>query len=39
EREEGRLNVLFKKPILPRPEEVHNNPRARSAKMRVGERT
>jgi 16S rRNA (cytosine1402-N4)-methyltransferase len=39
EREEGRLKVRFKKPLLPRSEEVHANPRARSAKMRVGERT
>lgn len=32
------LNVLTKKPIEASPEEVHRNPRARSAKLRVAER-
>ena len=32
------LRVLTKKPILPRPEEILGNPRARSAKMRAAER-
>lgn len=33
-----RLCVLTKKPIVPKPEEIKRNPRARSAKMRVAER-
>ena len=33
-----RLKVLTKKPIVPSQEEIRKNPRARSAKMRVGER-
>lgn len=32
------LRVLTKKPVLPTPEEVARNPRARSAKLRVAER-
>lgn len=32
------LRVLTKKPIIPTPEEVARNPRARSAKLRVAER-
>jgi 16S rRNA (cytosine1402-N4)-methyltransferase len=34
-----RLRILTKKPLLPSPEECHMNHRARSAKMRVAERT
>jgi len=37
-REDERLLVLTKKPICPSAEEVKENPRARSAKMRVAER-
>jgi len=33
-----RIKVLTKKPITPSEEEIKKNPRARSAKMRVGER-
>ncbi|PMP97863.1 MAG: 16S rRNA (cytosine(1402)-N(4))-methyltransferase [Thermodesulfobacterium geofontis] len=33
-----RIKVLTKKPITPSEEEIKRNPRARSAKMRVGER-
>ncbi|MBW4519777.1 MAG: 16S rRNA (cytosine(1402)-N(4))-methyltransferase RsmH [Scytolyngbya sp. HA4215-MV1] len=32
------LKVLTKKPILPHAEEIENNPRARSAKLRIAER-
>ncbi|HEU67747.1 MAG TPA: 16S rRNA (cytosine(1402)-N(4))-methyltransferase RsmH [Candidatus Acetothermia bacterium] len=32
----GRLEVLAKKPIVPREEEIARNPRARSAKLRAG---
>ena len=32
---EGLARVLTKKPIVPSPEEIKNNPRARSAKLRV----
>ena len=35
----GKLKVLTRKIILPGPEEIEINPRARSAKLRVGERT
>ena len=38
ERSDGVLNVLTKKPIVPTEEEVHHNPRARSAKLRAAER-
>lgn len=37
-RQDMRLNVLTKKPIVARDEERQQNPRARSAKMRVAER-
>jgi len=37
-RHEARLKILTKKPVGPSEEEVKNNPRARSAKMRVAER-
>jgi 16S rRNA (cytosine1402-N4)-methyltransferase len=37
-KEDPRLLVLTKKPIVPSLEEVRRNPRARSAKMRVAER-
>jgi 16S rRNA (cytosine1402-N4)-methyltransferase len=32
------LKVITKRPLSPRPEELENNPRARSAKLRVAER-
>jgi 16S rRNA (cytosine1402-N4)-methyltransferase len=32
------LQVITKKPLLPGPEEIKNNPRARSAKLRVAEK-
>ena len=35
---EGRFRLLTKKPIVPREEEIRENPRARSAKMRVAEK-
>jgi 16S rRNA (cytosine1402-N4)-methyltransferase len=35
---EGQLRILTKKVIQPREEEIRNNPRARSAKMRVAEK-
>jgi 16S rRNA (cytosine1402-N4)-methyltransferase len=35
---EGAFRLLTKKPIVPREEEIRENPRARSAKMRVAER-
>jgi len=37
-KDDHRLKVLTKKPILPAPEEVLSNPRARSAKLRAAER-
>ena len=37
-RESPEFEPLFKKPVVPRPEEVVQNPRARSAKLRVGVR-
>ncbi len=37
-REDERWNVLTKKPLRPTPEEVQNNPRSRSAKLRIAER-
>jgi len=37
-RSDERLEVLTKKPIRPTDEEVHANPRSRSAKLRVAER-
>ncbi|HET6318131.1 MAG TPA: 16S rRNA (cytosine(1402)-N(4))-methyltransferase RsmH, partial [Chloroflexota bacterium] len=35
----GRATILTRKPILPTDDEVSRNPRARSAKLRVAERT
>ena len=32
------LQAITKKPLLPSPEEIKNNPRARSAKLRVAEK-
>jgi 16S rRNA (cytosine1402-N4)-methyltransferase len=37
-RDDDRLEVLTKKPIVPSPDEVARNPRARSAKLRAAER-
>ncbi len=37
-RGDERLNVLTKKPLLPSDQEMANNPRARSAKMRAAQR-
>lgn len=36
---DSRLNPLTKKPVRPGPEEIEQNPRSRSAKLRVAERT
>ncbi len=36
--EKTRLRVLTKKPVVPSPEEITRNPRARSAKLRAAER-
>ncbi|MBN1588911.1 MAG: 16S rRNA (cytosine(1402)-N(4))-methyltransferase RsmH [Pirellulales bacterium] len=38
-RNDDRMKALTKKPIRPTPEEVERNPRARSAKLRIAERT
>jgi 16S rRNA (cytosine1402-N4)-methyltransferase len=38
QREDAPIRVLTKKPILPQPDEIERNPRARSAKLRVAER-
>ncbi|MBI1976693.1 MAG: 16S rRNA (cytosine(1402)-N(4))-methyltransferase RsmH [Candidatus Omnitrophica bacterium] len=35
---EGQLKLTIKKPLAPSPAEVHGNPRARSAKLRVAEK-
>lgn len=37
-REDERLRVLTKKPIVPQEDEIQQNPRARSAKLRIAER-
>jgi len=37
-KEKGVCNIITKKPITPNEEEVTQNPRARSAKLRVCER-
>jgi 16S rRNA (cytosine1402-N4)-methyltransferase len=37
-REHAAIRVLTKKPVLPQPDEIERNPRARSAKLRVAER-
>jgi 16S rRNA (cytosine1402-N4)-methyltransferase len=37
-REDGRLEILTKKPLQPSADEVRQNPRARSAKLRAAER-
>ena len=37
-RDDARLEVLTRKPVRPRSEEVQQNPRARSAKLRVAQR-
>ena len=36
---DDRWEVVTKKPILPSPQEVQINPRARSAKLRIAKRT
>ena len=38
-KEEKKLNILTKKPIRPLANEISSNPRAKSAKLRAGERT
>ena len=38
QREDATIRVLTKKPVLPQPDEIERNPRARSAKLRVAER-
>jgi 16S rRNA (cytosine1402-N4)-methyltransferase len=37
-REESPFTIISKKPILPSAEETRNNPRSRSAKLRIAER-
>src|SRR5437763_3179986 len=37
-REPAAVRVLTKKPVVPQPDEIERNPRARSAKLRVAER-
>jgi 16S rRNA (cytosine1402-N4)-methyltransferase len=37
-REDSRLVVLTKKPVRPQPAEIDNNPRCRSARLRVAQR-
>jgi 16S rRNA (cytosine1402-N4)-methyltransferase len=37
--DEGRVHVLTRKPLIPNGDELASNPRARSAKLRVAERT
>ena len=39
QREDASIRVLTKKPVLPQPDEIERNPRARSAKLRVMEGT
>jgi 16S rRNA (cytosine1402-N4)-methyltransferase len=38
-RDDERLSVLTKKPLVPTPEEIRENPRARSAKFRAADRS
>ena len=38
QREDALVRVLTKKPVLPQPDEIDRNPRARSAKLRAAER-
>jgi 16S rRNA (cytosine1402-N4)-methyltransferase len=37
--ESGQLKILTKKPIVPDEEEIKNNPRSRSSKLRIAEKT
>ena len=37
-RDDERVVVLTRKPLVPTGEEIASNPRARSAKLRIGER-
>jgi 16S rRNA (cytosine1402-N4)-methyltransferase len=36
--DDAQIRVLTKKPVIPQPDEIERNPRARSAKLRVAER-
>jgi len=38
QRENASIRILTKKPVVPQPDEIERNPRARSAKLRVAER-
>jgi len=36
--DDAQIRVLTKKPVIPQPDEIERNPRARSAKLRAAER-
>jgi 16S rRNA (cytosine1402-N4)-methyltransferase len=38
QQEDAPIRILTKKPVLPQPDEIDRNPRARSAKLRAAER-